>query len=221
MILGEVLCMMEISRNAPKERSAIIDSRRKPANPFQRNVFWPSALLAGVLCLLALVGCGVTGPEPCKNCDIDPPPSYPPRDTPARAVLYLEAGWEDLDSTRADTVFASTYEGTSVNRSDPGTGTLTFYKSDEIRALWGLKHDPEVRRITMTLPDTSLWTTYHDISDPADYVTMQINDPAMLLERTDDQNQGVHSKTFEFTARTKVEGGKTLWEIIRWTETHD
>ncbi len=214
--------MMKISRNAPKERSVIIDSHRNLVNPLQGNMFRQRVLLAVLLCLLALIGCGkVTGPDPCPTCGQTPPPEYPPRDTPARSVLYLKAGWEDMDSTRADTVFASTYQGTSLDRSDPSTGTLTFYKSDEIRALWGLKNDPLVRKITMIFPDSSLWTQFHDIADPADYVTMQINDPSMFLERSDNQDQGVHSKTFEFTARTVVEGGKTLWQIVRWNETHD
>jgi hypothetical protein len=171
------------------------------------------------------VGCSnAVGPDPCKNpedCKPPDPPDYPIRNSPIKAVEYLQKAWEDRDSTRADSVLNVEYQGTS---SELGTnpGTLSFVKSDEIRALHNLKDSPDVSDIKMNFPPQGAWILDQDSGDPPDWVIVKVNNPEIVLTEADGDIQRASSTytNFEFKARPISTGGQILWEIVRWKEVH-
>jgi len=181
-----------------------------------------------LICIAAgLIGCGLTGPDPCRppdpDCTQPPPPEYI-RFTPRQAVEYLRHSWADRDSTRADSIYAVDYEGNSVDLADPASGTFTFFKSDEVRAINGLKNDANVVRLDMDFPaDTLGWEMFSDAADPPEWVGVQVRGPLIYVYYVDSRNDLIvsGSKTLEFKTRPVQVGSQTLWEVVRSTEVHD
>jgi hypothetical protein len=171
-------------------------------------------------------GCSnVTGPVPCvgDECPDPPPPPPPVRDTPANAVEYLRLAYENRDSTAADTVLADDYQGNSTDHGTTTT-TLSFVKSDEIRALHGLKDDLEITKIGMNWGTPTSWILDQYAGDPPDWVVVKISAPNILVQKTTGSDLAVSSTnltTFEFKTKPVVSGSQTLWEVVRWTEIHN
>jgi hypothetical protein len=177
---------------------------------------------------LGQFGCGIFGPnDPCKDpadCGGPPPPPpavYPPRDSPVNAVEYLRVSWQERDSTRADSVLAADYQGTSTEvGSSPST--LSFVKSDEIRALHNFKDDNSVTKVTMDFGPTGSWIPEIRPDHP-DWVVVPIRQFTILINRnsgSDDAVSSSNSTTIEFKTRPVTSGSQTLWEVVRWTEVH-
>src|SRR5262245_44853871 len=110
-----------------------------PATPTRTKSLLRLVLAVATLLVIGiLAGCTK---DPCPptdpKCQGPIPDPYPVRNSPVAAVEYLRLSWEKRDSTRADSVLASDYQGTSTDTQTGGTTTLSFVKSDEIRALHG------------------------------------------------------------------------------------
>jgi hypothetical protein len=190
------------------------------------NLLFSLVLAAGLTGLaVGQFGCGnPAGPVPCKGseCDPPPPPPFPERTNPINAVEYLRHAWADRDSVHADSVLAPDYQGTSTELGSNPT-TLSFVRSDEIRALYNLKDDPDVKRLTMDFGPSTSWVVPEPYpGDPPDWVVVRVNTPNITLETI--ANTFVVSSsntTFEFKAKPVTTGSQTLWEVVRWLEVHN
>ncbi|HEX7077136.1 MAG TPA: hypothetical protein VF363_01810 [Candidatus Eisenbacteria bacterium] len=170
-----------------------------------------------VLCALATLGVGCIFDPPKKTIIIPPKLIvYPPRNTPKNAVLYLKAAWENRDSTRADTVYAVNYTGTS---SVEGVSDLTFGRLEEIRALGGVQIAQSVTRVTFDFHDPSTWIRQEYATDSSTWVAYSIPAPRIEVDQLSGSLVADQSTFFEFTMRPYVVApGDTLWQIVRWVE---
>lgn len=133
----------------------------------------------------------------------------------------MRMAWENRDSTAADSVLADDYQGSSTDIGTTTT-TISFVKSDEIRALHGLKDDPKNTRLTMSFGSENSWVLDQYPGDPPDWVVVVVNDPAILLSQTDgDLSVSPNLTSFEFKTKPVVEGSETLWQVVRWKEVHN
>src|SRR5712671_5405190 len=219
--------MLIRGRNNPIERCSISAPHARSTPTITSKCIHFSALAAAAVCLSAgILGCGLTT-KPCKGADCGgggtPPPKYPPRTTPRRAVEYLRAAWENRDSTRADTVYTADYQGTSTDQSDPIPSTLSFAKSDEVRAIGGLQLDPVITTVSLDFHDSTTWITESFPGDPPDWVVVTVpNKPTILVTKSNAADLKVTgTDRFEFKTQPVTAGGQTLWQIVRWTEVHN
>jgi hypothetical protein len=183
-------------------------------------------LVLAACCLAGgLGGCGLDDVVICKppqDCDGPPAAQYPPRTTPRQAVEYLRLAWEERDSSRADTVYTDDYQGTSVDQMDPTPSTLNFAKSDEVRAVGGLQLDRKITNVSMTFQDSTQWEVVSYPGEPSDWVAVIVrNNPYIYITNSEGNDLKVEgSERFEFRTKPVTTGGKTLWQIVRWTELH-
>lgn len=150
-----------------------------------------------------------------------PVPPAPPRKTAHGAIQYLIYAWTYRDSLCADTVYTADYQGTSVDANDPtGSQTLSFAKSDEVRALGGVALSQEVSKVYMDFHLESTWTDQKYAGDPPDWVAIQINKPSITIDLVGGSSLVANdSDFFEFKVKPQVVApGDTLWQIVRWTE---
>ena len=199
----------------------------KPTQPNSPKLLAKLVLAIGLAALVGgQFGCSkIAGPPPCvgDNCDPPPPPEYPVRISPIKAVEYLQLAWQDRDSVRADSVLNVEYQGTSAEIGTTNPGTLSFVKSDEIRALHNLKENPDVSKLEMTFPPQASWILDQYLGDPLDWVVVKVNGPSIKLTESDGDILTVSpsNTTFEFKARPITSGAQTLWEVVRWLEVHN
>ncbi len=170
-----------------------------------------------------LAGCS---PDPCPptdpKCQGPIPDPYPLRNTPFNAVEYLRLSWEKRDSTRADSVLADDYQGTSTDNGTTVT-TISFVKSDETRALHGLKDDTNITSLSMSFGPQQSWRLDQYPNDPPDWVVVIIDNPYIQLRSVsgNDFDVSPDKTSFEFKTMPVVEGSRTLWQVVRWEEIHN
>jgi hypothetical protein len=174
---------------------------------------------------LLLQGCGGDGPTKPK-----PPsgPSYPARSTPKNAVLYMSIAYANRDSVRTDSVYAGEYTGSSTDMTDPGSETLSFTKSDEVRHVGAMALSSDITDVVMDLNPPATWPQSHYVSDPSDWVTIQI--PYFKIEVREASDNGFTATSlspyatwvFEFTLKPTTPDPSsptdTTWTIVRWAE---
>jgi hypothetical protein len=120
-------------------------------------------------------------------------------------------------------VYTDDYQGTSIDQADPSPSPLSFAKSDEVRAIGGLQLDPLITTVRMQFKDSTTWATEAFPGDPPDWVVVTVpNKPTILISRSDANDLMVTgSREFQFKTRPVTSGGKILWQIIRWQESHE
>ena len=165
---------------------------------------------------LELGGCAFA-PEPCRDCDPPGPVLLPRRTSPQNAVLYFKAAWEVRDSSAVDTLLAGGYTGTSVDVNDPGSGTLSFSRDDEIRAVGGLYLDQEVSFVQLDFKAPSTWVPIEYSSDPPDYVTISVPYPSISVTKGPTTYILGEVQAFEFTMAPEP-GTPGIWQVVRWKE---
>jgi hypothetical protein len=172
-----------------------------------------------------LAGCGEDPCEPTDpKCQGSLPDPYPLRNSPVAAVDYLKLAWANRDSTHADSVLASDYQGTSTDNGETVITTISFVKSDEMRALHGLKDDPAITSLSMDFGPQLSWRLDQYPNDPADWVVVIIDNPYIQLRTVNGLNDfdvSPSRTSFEFKTKPVVEGSRTLWQVVRWEEIHD
>jgi hypothetical protein len=135
--------------------------------------------------------------------------------------MYYAAAWEDRDSTRIDSVLAADYQGTSSDLG-PSPETLSFVKSDEVRAVHQMKMDVDLTSVVVNFGPSSSWTRDSYPSDPADWAVIYIPSVQIELHSTSGADVVVSASrtTNEFKLKPTVSGADTTWEIVRWEEVH-
>jgi hypothetical protein len=203
---------MRLSISSPRDLDPAIFPRKSLA----------SIGIALLLAVVVLAGCGIFNPDDCEDCDGGGGGGtvYPPRNSPENAILYLKAAWENKDSVRVDSVYAEDYLGTSVWQSDPGGSvSLSFAKTDEVRAVGGLYLDQQISNVTLDFKPPSGWQKYQYSSDPPSYIAINIPYPKISVTRGETTYEVTETTSFEFTLKPVASApDDTLWEIIRWNE---
>jgi hypothetical protein len=191
-----------------------IRAARADADP--RPILAAALLLAVVLASGA--GCIFDPPtKPPGGKVVKEPTPYPRPYTPENAILYLKAAWENRDSTRADSIYADNYRGTS---SESGVQLPPFTKTDEVRAVGGVQIDPDVNGVSLNFGSPSTWRRQVYSNDPPNWVAYSIQSPDIRVYTTTDELVANKSTSFEFKLQSyAVAPGDTLWQIIGWTET--
>jgi hypothetical protein len=179
-----------------------------------------------LLCVsAAFLIAGCSGDDHCDDCGGFKPPPPPPleRDTPQHTVEYYRLAWQDRDSTRIDSALTADYQGTST---DIGviSETISFIKSDEIRATHAMKNDDTLRSVSVDFGPSSSWTRTSYAGDPPDWsvvvvpssaiTLMYANGDVITVSPSNDQN------LFKLKPTTVV-GTDTTWQVIRWQEIHN
>jgi len=174
---------------------------------------------------LLLQGCGSDTPTKPKPT---PGPTYPVRSTPKSAVLYMSIAYANRDSVRTDSVYAGEYTGSSTDMTDPGSETLSFTKSDEVRHVGAMALSSDITYVVMDLNPPATWLEVPYVTDPADWVTIQI--PSFRIEVLDVHGNGFLTQApsngethlFEFTLKPTTPDPSsptdTTWSVVRWTE---
>ena len=220
---------MIASVTAGTERSTIQAPHPETFGSPRANSLW-NRHFAVWLCLVGMVGSGcIFSPDKGKGKDPPKDPiTYPARNTPAGSILYLTIAWSNRDSVRIDSVYASDYEGSSVDLTDnAGSTTLVFRKSDEVHTVGALARSSEINYTNMNFNLASTWTEVQYSSDPPEWVTVQI--PQFKIEVRDIHDVGYAATSpadgetwiFEFTLRPTYPNGPSalpVWEIVRWVE---
>src|SRR5580765_1537085 len=85
-----------------------------------------------------LLGCGKDDGPVKPQVPITPRIYHIPS-APESTVLNYAIAWVRRDSTVIDSMLTDDYQGASVDLTDPSPATLMFFKSDEIRAVSGLR----------------------------------------------------------------------------------
>jgi hypothetical protein len=173
-----------------------------------------------ICCVLSSLALGC-GKDKILRDELQPPPGprYFTPSAPESTVLNYKLAWERRDSTMIDSVLTDDYVGSSVDMTDPSSGTLTFTRSDETRALGGIKLDALINSVTITLPDPSSWARHHDLGDPPEWVTFVVSYVSILVTRTDTMDYATHTHV-EFKVKPIASASDTTWKIIRWSEVH-
>lgn len=175
-----------------------------------------------LLCFFAtflIAGCGGKDPAKPQPPVIEPPPG---RTTPQQGVEYYRLAWENRDSTRVDSVLAAGYQGTSTEIG-PNPVTLSFVKSDEIRALHNMKDDVSITQVTLDFGPPSSWTQTSDPGDPPGWALVIVHNFQILINRYGGSDLAVSSSsgtTMEFKLEPTASGTDTTWQIVRWKETY-
>jgi hypothetical protein len=149
-------------------------------------------------------------------------PVYPARTTPQNTVTYYKTAWENRDSTRIDSVLAVDYQGTSIDIG-PTTETLSFVKSDEIRAAYGMANDLELSLVEVNLGSSGSWNRTSYASDPPDWAVIIIPHSQIILRfvNGDEIVVSPYRDSNEFRLKPVATTPDTTWQIVRWTETHN
>jgi hypothetical protein len=163
------------------------------------------------------MGCGKD--DPVKPLLPAAPPRYFTQSAPESTVLNYTLAWERRDSTMIDSVMADDYTGSSVDMSDPSSGTLTFTKSDETRALGRFQLDSRIRSIEILFSEPSTWTRFHDLADPVGWVTLTIPQSSIRVFWVNGMDAVAHTQ-LEFTVEAIASASDTTWKIVRWSEVH-
>jgi hypothetical protein len=174
------------------------------------------SLRHGLLLALCVLGCGhdkiLRPPEPV--------PIYPDPDSPQNAVLIYKTAWERRDSVAVMAILDPSYQGTSVDQTDPSSGTLLFSRHDEVRVVEGMLVDPEIINVVVDLRAQATWIRSAYESDPPGWATIAIPNPR--VEVTTTVNTYVTGMILmEFKLKpTPISGSTTdtTWAIVRWTE---
>jgi len=147
-------------------------------------------------------------------------PHYFTPSAPESTILNYKLAWQLRDSTMIDSVLTNDYAGASVDMADPPSGTLTFTRSDETRALSGIQRDPSITSVSIDLPDPSLWTRTSDPGDPPGWVTITGLRPSIRIFRSDGADVASTGSHMDFKLKPITSGPDTTWKIIRWYEVH-
>ncbi|MGE5176979.1 MAG: hypothetical protein ACM3JJ_11460 [Hyphomicrobiales bacterium] len=174
--------------------------------------------VAALLVALLSGGCIFSPKKEKSGGGGTPPPPVPPRTSPHSAIDFLIYAWNYRDSTLAEQVYASDYSGTSVDQSDPQTGTLSFTKADEVRALGGLELATDITRVEVNFGPSTTWVDSKYVGDPPDWVSVAIPKPTVNIYTTSDTYTATGADNFEFKLRPVPASPDTLWEIVRWSE---
>jgi hypothetical protein len=170
-----------------------------------------------LICILALgLGAGCSDDDPVK------PQQVPPvRTTPKASAEYYRLAWQSRDSTRIDSVLADDYQGTSIDMGST-TETLTFTKSDEIRAVHNMKDDQNLVSVSVDFGPQNYWRLDSHLEDPPEWVVVIIDNPYIRLSwaSADEVFVSPNSTSEEFKLRPLASGPDTTWEIVRWKEVH-
>jgi hypothetical protein len=103
----------------------------------------------------------------------------------------------------------------------PVTETLTFTKSDEIRAVHNMKLDADLTRVTVDLGHSSSWIRDSYAGDPPGWAVLTVPTSHILLSYASgsDLATSINSSN-EFKLKPIVSGADTTWQIVRWKEIH-
>ena len=179
-----------------------------------RRAGWVVVALAAAF----LGGCGSDDPVEPKR---PPTPTYPPRTSPQHVLEALALSYVNRDSTEYNSLYDSTYVGTSTDLNDPpDTQVSTFRYADEAAHIGTLARLTTITSVFLDLGPVTSWTRLasDDPSHPEwamiqiPYSHGQIYDGATLYEF-------LTSNPMTFAFRPNVPTpGDTTWTIIRWNE---
>jgi len=187
------------------------------------------ARLATVLAVAApliFLGCGKDdGP-------IKPPTPqpivYPDQSTPKNTVLRMSMAVANRDSVVTASVYADDYEGSSNDLDGPIPEAFTFTKADEIRVIGAMALSNSIVSVDMDLGHPATWFQHHFVSDPPDWVTIEVPGYRIYVNDVDLGEFGMQSpsagetRIFEFRLRPTTPDSTsptdTTWTIVRWTE---
>ncbi len=172
------------------------------------------ALLSAVL-LAAPAGCGSDkGTNPIQSHG----PRYPILSSPQNVLVSMELAYSARDSSAYDSLFDSTYVGTSF---DPNNlNQLNFTKADERRHVSALARTPSIVNVSVQFPHPLIRET--DGADPPGWATIHIQNA--LIEISDSPSSVFITpnvtQEFKFEPTTPSAGSPTdtTWHIVRWTE---
>ena len=153
---------------------------------------------------------------------------YPDRSTPKNTVLRMSMAVGNRDSVVTASVYADEYQGSSVDMTDPGSPTLEFVKSDEVRAVGTMAKSSSISSVEMEFYTPASWQELHYGADPSEWVTIQIpnfriyvNDLTQGEYQVQAPSSGV-THIFEYTlkptAPDPASPTDTTWTIVRWKE---
>ncbi len=129
--------------------------------------------------------------------------------------------WVNRDSSRIDSVLSDDYQGTST---EIGTNpsTLTFFKSDEIRAVRNMEGDSNLLSVSVSFGPSSSWIRDSDPGDPPGWVVLHVPDVSirLLWASSNEIIVSPSSTDNEFKLKPVALGTDTTWEIVRWKEVH-
>lgn len=145
-------------------------------------------------------------------------PRYFTPSAPESTVLNYALAWERRDSTMIASVLTDDYAGTSVDMTDPSPATLTFTKSDEIRAVGGLALDSGVSRVDVNLGGP--WIRINSPGDPPEWKIIQRTGVMLSITYANSNDLHSNNSTLEFKLKPIASGSDTTWKIIRWSEVH-
>ncbi|HET9939987.1 MAG TPA: hypothetical protein VFR25_02695 [Candidatus Eisenbacteria bacterium] len=135
----------------------------------------------------------------------------------------LILSYQSRDSTEYDSLYASSYIGTSTNlNAPPGNQTSTFHLADEAAHIAALAKSTTISSIVLDLGPSSTWTRLpsDDVTHP-EWAMIQIGAGNFHGEISDGGTswsiQSINPMIFAFTP-TVAAPGDTTWKIIRWTE---
>jgi hypothetical protein len=135
---------------------------------------------------------------------------------------YVTA-WENRDSSRVDSVLADDYQGTSTDLASGTPEVLTFTRSDEIRAVHGLRDDANLTLVDVNLGPSGSWTRTSYIGDPPDWAVMITPHVQVILRFVNGDEVVVNpaQTSNEFKLKPVATLPDTIWEIVRWSEMHN
>jgi len=176
------------------------------------------ALVALVLAA-ALAGCGQ---DKVMNA-IPPtpkPPLYPLLVNPYSVLDALTTAYQRRDTTEIKALYDDSYQGRSIDGTDPSPTFLMFTKSDEVRHVATLAH---TSLLHLSLIEANGLVRIHDVTDPPGWTT--IRNPYRSLSISDSlKTRGVDFTTemneFKFIphAPDPTSVTDTTWKIVEWTE---
>ncbi len=150
-----------------------------------------------------------------------PPRIYPLLVDPYSVMDALRTAYVQRDTTEIKLLYDNSYEGTSIDHTDPSPTLLIFSKADEVRHVSALAHDASILNVSL-FPSLAMLRS-HDLADPPGWSTIQ--SPMTSLEISDSlatRRVDFATETMEFTfiphTPDPTSVTDTTWKIIRWTE---
>jgi len=157
-----------------------------------------------------------------KTDDRPPPPvqkTYLDPISPENVLENLKTAYEARDSVEYKNIYATSYEGTSTDLSDPSPTVSTFRYADETAHMGKLA---QVTTIISVVFDIGLRSTWHviDSDDQAhpEWKMVQINASKIQIYDGATLYSAISTNAITFTFEATSVNGLTTWKIVRWNE---